>query len=272
MPDAATMATAFATPPSPTPEATSTHTLAPEPTDDSTTGAIATTPTPTLNPTSTPTTTPVAPSISPTETATPAPTETPLSPGWHVRGVTAYQDGDGNAHVLGVVLNNTGEDQESVTVLVDLYGDDDRRLDTTQAWTTVMVLPQGVSVPFRGVSSLRSKLAGFGFAGVEAEPSDLEARQDLVLVQESALSGNPYVVTGVLGNAGPDLPPDGCGQVIAILYDGADTVSGWDFDVIPGSALKTNQQAPFEVTILDPLPGTVRYELVVIGYEAGCGE
>ena len=254
-------ATASATP---TPALADTVTFTPVPDGTLTPSVTASA---TLEPTAT--ATPVAPAVLPT--GTPTPSVTPLSPGWYVQGETASLDSDGDVHVIGEVLNNTGANQENVVVVFTFYDDRGERAGEAEAWPVVNVLPHGVTVPFEAAERLRTGYVRYEFA-VTADSSSQQARRDLKLISHSGAPGDPYVIMGEVGNPGPDLPEFGCAWIIGTLYDRGGKVLGAGYGGVKAPQLRSGQMSTFrvEVSIHDPLPGAARYGLVVLGF-SDCG-
>jgi hypothetical protein len=219
--------------------------------------------------TATATATAVVITAAPTETPTTIPTETPLAAGWHARGVTALQDSDGDAFVIGEVLNNTGSNQEDISVLVSFFDEDDRQVGETEVWPVVIVVPDGVAVPFEATERLTTGFVRHEVT-VQSTASSQSVRQDLELVNTVSSPGPPYVVAGEVGNSGPDLPDAGCAWIIATLYASGGRVAGIGYDGVDGRQLRSGQMADFEVTVEEPLYAVAAYEVVVFGY-ADCG-
>jgi hypothetical protein len=209
--------------------------------------------------------TPVIATVLPTITPTNTPTQTPLSPGWYDQGVTALQDSDGDAFVMGEVLNNTGSNQEDVSVVVSFLNEDGQQVGEAEIWPVVIVVPDGIAVPFEATERLTTSFSRHEIS-VRSTASSLTVRQDLELVSHAGAAGPPYTIMGELGNPGPDLPEAGCAWIIATLYDAGDRVAGVGYDGVDGAQLRSGQRAAFEVTIEDPLYTVARYELVVLGY------
>jgi len=182
-----------------------------------------------------------------------------------VQNDTASISSDGDAYVIGEVLNNTGHDQEDVHVVISFYGDAGQDAGRAEAYPVVIVVPQGVTVPFEGTERMTMDFVRYE-ASVESIPATQQARQDLELISHSGTAGDPYVIVGEVGNPGPDLPQSGCAWIIATLYDSSGNVAGMGYDGIEGSDLRAGQMAAFEVVIDDPLPAATRYALVVLGY------
>ena len=239
---------------------TSTTTLATAPTDTLTPSLS---PSPTITPSPAPTPTPVAPTLAPTDTPTATPTEVALAPGWYVQNDTTFADSGGTVHVVGEVLNNTGDNQENVDLVVSFFDGTGRQVGEEIASPVVEVLPQGVTVPFEVAADLRMAYTNYEIVA-SGDSTSSQPRQDLEIISHSGIPGDPYRVVGEIGNRGLTL--SSYAQIIATLYDGSGKVAGLGYDFISADSLGSGQMATFEVAIEDPLPGVVRYALVVLGF------
>ena len=248
--------------------ATPTSTVTPTPVP---TGTLSPSPSPSpsLSPayTPSPSPTPVVPTQAPTETPTATPTEITLAPGWYVQNHTDFTGGGGDVHVIGEVLNNTGDNQENVELVVSFYDGTGQKVGEVIAPPVIEVLPQGVTVPFEAVLTRPSightsyDIAASGYA------TSLEPRRDLEVLTHSSSGGDPYRIVGEIGNRGAALRDvDPYVQIIVTLYQSDGTVAGLGFDFIAGEDLGPGQMTTFEVAIDDPLPGVVRYALVTLGF------
>jgi hypothetical protein len=209
----------------------------------------------------------VVPTQAPSETPTATPTEIALAPGWYVENTTTFTDGGGDVHVIGEVLNNTGDNQENVDLVVSFFDDRGQQVGEVVASAVIEVLPQGVTIPFEAVLT-RSTMAHAGYAiEVTGDATGSRPRMDLVIASDTSMGGNPYRIAGEVGNPGAALREyDPYVQIIATLYQADGTVAGLGFDFIAGEDLGPGQVTTFEVAVDDPRGEVVRYALVVLGY------
>ncbi|MEW5957253.1 MAG: hypothetical protein AB1801_05995 [Chloroflexota bacterium] len=221
-----------------------------------------------------------APAASPNPAATPNPTATlppppdeeapPSSavPGWSFRGLHTSLT-EGNAVVVGEIINNTGSPQQAVEVSGVFYDALDQVIEDeidTLSYVPVEVIPVGAHVPFELVVESPQPIFRLDLEALSQPASD-SPRQDFQFANINQWSGgtNMYCLGGQVQNLG--LPLAGYLVIMATTYDAQGQVVGFgEYAPTSPENIVGDQTSPFEMCI-DPLDQHVaRHEFRALGY------
>jgi len=230
------------------------------------------TPSSSANPTATPPSsapTPISPAPLPTLPPAPDPTEIPKSevPGWSFAGIRSSID-QGNATVLGELINNTGAPQTEVQVSAILYDQYDRviidGIDTLD-YVPVDIVPVGARIPFELVVESDQSIYRIDLVSLSA-PADSAPRQDFQFasVSQRIDQAGLYCIGGIVKNLGSPLAEQLI--VLATTYDSHGQVVsfGEHAEGSPGR-VSADQTSPFEICI-DPVGQQITsHELRAVG-------
>lgn len=224
-------------------------------------------PTDTVAPEATPTTThTVTPAI--TETPSPTPSATRLPSPVAFQGVTDRKGPAGTFHVLGEVVNGSGQAIEFVEVVGSFFDADGELVEKEFTYALLEVMDPGETAPFELV--LMEPASGIDHYELEAlyDPTDVQPmRVDVVSQDASWSTEGTYDIVGEVRN-----PHDAdleYVQIVATCYDSAGGVVAADFAFVESDVMEPGQTEPFEI-IMAGAPGNLeRCDLKTLAVEEG---
>ncbi len=228
---------------------------------------VAVTPTFPVQPTALP---PIEPN--PTATLPPPPDSEPEPnsevPGWSFRAVHTSLE-EGNAVVVGELINSTGSPQQAVEVSGIFYDAQDQVIEDeidTLSYVPVEVIPPGAHVPFELTVESPQPIYRLDLVALSAPATDFP-RQDFQFANINQWAGesNMYCLSGQVQNTGSPLAD--YLVIMATTYDDQGQVAGFgEYAPAYPEVIVGSQTTPFEICI-DPLNQQIaRHEFRAVGY------
>jgi len=185
--------------------------------------------------------------------------------GWIPLNDHVCDDGSGGRHILGEVLNNTGSNQENVSIGVTLFDEAGGQVGETLSFSlfsAIPLVPAGHKAPFAGELP-----DGIEFHHYELEvsgsPTGFSLRDDLQIVSHSqGVDDRGYVISGEAQNPGP---PVTLAEIVATVYDAGGKVVGLGSHIFNPGALDSGQPVAFEIIVETLYGDAANYALQVQG-------
>jgi hypothetical protein len=175
------------------------------------------------------------------------------------------EDGSGRRHILGEVLNDTGSNQENVSIRAILLDEAGTRVGEPPSYSpfsAIPVVPAGSKVPFAGELPGDAVFHGYALE-VNGSPTEYSPRDDLQIVnQGQEVDGRGYVVSSEAQNPGA---PVMVAEIVATVYDAEGKVVGLGSYVFNPGALGQGQTAAFEIVVETLYGDAANYDLRVQG-------
>lgn len=198
----------------------------------------------------------------------PEPTPKSEVAGWSFRGVQTWLE-EGNALVIGELINNTGSPQQGVDVSGTFYDRADQVIRDeieTLSHVPVDIVPVGAHIPFELVIESSQPIYRLDLLA-KSIPASEPPRQDFQFsnVNLSPNETNLYCLEGQVQNPGANLV-DYLVIMIVGYNDQGNVVNFGEYSPVAPEGVVGDQRSPFSMC-LDPLEQQItRHELRAVGY------